>query len=93
MPTDGKGDCEDYALLKRHMLTQRGWPSSALLMTVVMDEDGEGHAARTARTQGGDVILDKRSNEIRLWTKTPYEFATRQSSRNPQVWVYLEPSP
>ena len=38
LPTDGKGDCEDYALLKRHELMQLGWPSSALLMTVVMDE-------------------------------------------------------
>ena len=62
-------------------------------MTVVMDEDGEGHAVLTARTQAGDVILDNRSNEIRLWTKTPYEFVMRQSSRNPQVWVYLERAP
>ena len=33
LPTDGKGDCEDYALLKRHELIRLGWPSSALLMT------------------------------------------------------------
>ena len=93
MPTDGKGDCEDYALLKRHMLMQRGWPSGALLITVVMDENREGHAVLTARMQAGDLILDNRSKEIRLWTKTPYEFVMRQSSRNPQMWVYLEPAP
>ena len=66
IPTDGKGDCEDYALLKRHMLMQRGWPSSALLMTVVIDENGEGHAVLTARTQEGDLILDNKVKEIRL---------------------------
>jgi predicted transglutaminase-like cysteine proteinase len=60
IPIDGKGDCEDYALLKRHMLMQRGWPSSALLMTVVIDESGEGHAVLTARTQAGDLILDNK---------------------------------
>ena len=40
--------CEDYALLKRHELMQLGWPSSALLMTVVMDESFEGHAVLTS---------------------------------------------
>ena len=93
IPTDGKGDCEDYALLKRHMLIERGWPASALLVTVVMDENKDGHAVLTARTRAGDLILDNRSKEIRLWTKTPYEFVMRQSSRNPQMWVYLEPAP
>ena len=53
VPTDGRGDCEDYALLKRHKLMQLGWPSSALLMTVVTDESGEGHAVLTARTTAG----------------------------------------
>ena len=93
IPTDGKGDCEDYALLKRHMLLQRGWSASTLLITVVMDENKEGHAVLTARTQEGDLILDNRSKEIRPWSKTPYEFVMRQSSRNPQMWVYLEPAP
>ncbi|MBN9246231.1 MAG: transglutaminase-like cysteine peptidase, partial [Hyphomicrobium sp.] len=45
-----RGDCEDYALLKRHRLIARGWPSSVLLMTVVRDEKNEGHAVLTART-------------------------------------------
>ena len=93
IPTDGRGDCEDYALLKRHMLIERGWSPSAVLITVAMDENKEGHAVLTARTRAGDLILDNRSNEIRPWTKTPYEYVMRQSSRNPQMWVYLEPAP
>src|SRR5271154_1141528 len=30
-PIDGKGDCEDYALLKRKMLIELGFPRQALL--------------------------------------------------------------
>lgn len=90
LPVD-MGDCEDYALLKRKMLMERGWPASALLMTVVRDERGEGHAVLTVRTQQGDFILDNKAPDVRLWTKTPYEFVMRQSYLNPRVWVSLDP--
>lgn len=84
------GDCEDYALLKRQLLMQRGWPSSSLLMTVVRDERGEGHAVLTARTAQGDFVLDNKTDSVRLWHQTPYEFVMRQSYLNPKVWVTLE---
>src|SRR6478752_134130 len=44
LPSDGYGDCEDYVLLKRKMLIDAGWPREALLITVVRDKKGEGHA-------------------------------------------------
>lgn len=90
LPRD-KGDCEDYALLKRKMLIDRGWPASALLMTVVRDEKGDGHAVLTARTLHGDYVLDNKLPDIRVWSKTPYEFVMRQSYLNPRVWVSLDP--
>jgi predicted transglutaminase-like cysteine proteinase len=86
-----KGDCEDYALLKRQSLMRAGWPASALLMTVVYDEHHEGHAVLTARTALGDYILDNKTDELRLWHRTPYEFVMRQSYLDPQVWMSLEP--
>ncbi len=86
-----KGDCEDYALLKRQSLMRAGWPASALLMTVVYDEHHEGHAVLTARTALGDYILDNKNDELRLWHQTPYEFVMRQSYLDPQVWMSLEP--
>ena len=46
-PDDGKGDCEDYVLLKRRLLIRAGWPREALLVTVVRDQKGEGHAVLT----------------------------------------------
>ncbi len=86
-----KGDCEDYALLKQKILIGRGWPSSSLLMTVVRDEKGEGHAVLTARTSQGDFILDNKSDDVRLWTQSTYQFIMRQSYLDPRVWVSLDP--
>jgi predicted transglutaminase-like cysteine proteinase len=85
-----RGDCEDYALLKRKLLMQRGWPSSALLLTVVRDEKGEGHAVLTARTAQGDFILDNKVDDVKLWNKSGYEFVMRQSYIDPRVWVSLD---
>ena len=86
-----KGDCEDYALLKRKLLIARGWPVSSLLMTVVRDEKGEGHAILTARTAQGDFVLDNKSDEIKVWHRTAYAFVMRQSFLDPRVWVSLDP--
>jgi len=88
---DKKGDCEDYALLKQKILIGRGWPSSSLLLTVVRDEKGEGHAVLTARTSQGDFILDNKSDAVRLWTRSSYQFVMRQSYLDPKVWVSLAP--
>ena len=77
-----RGDCEDYALLKRKRLMARGWPASALLMTVVRDEKGEGHAVLTARTVQGDFILDNKVDEVKVWNRTRYEYVMRQSYLN-----------
>ena len=86
----GKGDCEDYALLKRQILIKRGWPVSSMLMTVVRDEKGEGHAVLTARTAQGDFILDNKATDVKLWSKTSYKFVMRQSYLNVKVWMSLD---
>jgi predicted transglutaminase-like cysteine proteinase len=91
IPSD-RGDCEDFALLKRRLLMERGWPASSLLMTVVRDEKNEGHAILTARTTQGDFVLDNKNEEVRLWTQTPYHYVMRQSYINPRVWVSLDAS-
>lgn len=84
------GDCEDYVLLKRQLLMARGWPESALLVTVVRDELGDGHAVLTARTTQGDFILDNKIQDVRIWSATPYQYVMRQSYVNPRAWVSLE---
>lgn len=92
LPLNGRGDCEDYALLKRHILIERGWPISSLLMTVVKDEKGDGHAVLTARTVQGDFILDNKVANVKPWSDTGYEYIMRQSYLNARVWMSLDPS-
>ncbi len=88
-PDDGYGDCEDYALLKRRMLTEAGWPREALLMTVVRDQNGNGHAILTVKTDRGEYILDNQTNDVLLWADAGYRFVKRQSQSDPNVWVSL----
>jgi len=90
LPTT-RGDCEDFALLKRKRLLARGWPTGALLITVVRDEKGEGHAVLTARTMQGDFILDNKVDEVKIWHRTPYDYVMRQSYLNTRVWMSLDP--
>jgi predicted transglutaminase-like cysteine proteinase len=88
-PDDGKGDCEDYVLLKRRMLMQAGWPREALLITVVRDKRGDGHAVLTVKTNRGEFILDNQESKILAWNKTGYKFVKRQSQSDPNTWVAL----
>ena len=88
-PIDGKGDCKVYALYKRKLLVERGFPRQALLMTVVRDLDGEGHAILTVKTDRGEFVLDNLTDEIRPWDATGYRFVKRQSQSDPNVWLDL----
>jgi predicted transglutaminase-like cysteine proteinase len=88
-PDDGYGDCEDYVLLKRRMLMRAGWPREALLITVVRDKKGDGHAVLTVKTNRGEFILDNEVNEVLAWNKTGYRFVKRQSQSDPNLWVML----
>jgi predicted transglutaminase-like cysteine proteinase len=93
-PDDGKGDCEDYVLLKRRMLMQAGWPREALLITVVRERNGDGHAVLTVKTDKGEFILDNQNQDILLWSDTTYRFVKRQSQHDQNVWVSLgDPRP
>jgi predicted transglutaminase-like cysteine proteinase len=86
-----EGDCEDYVLLKRRILIERGWPESTLLITVVRDENNEGHAVLTVRTDRGDFVLDNKQRDVMAWADTPYTYVKQQSARNPLVWTSLLP--
>jgi len=93
-PDDGYGDCEDYVLLKRRMLMEAGWPREALLITVVRDRKGDGHAVLTVKTDQGEFVLDNQSQDIVLWSETSYRFVKRQSQSDPNTWVSLgDPRP
>jgi predicted transglutaminase-like cysteine proteinase len=83
----GYGDCEDIALEKRRALIDAGWDPSALLMAVVREQNGNGHAVLMVRTDRGDLVLDNQDGMILVWTDTAYQFVKRQSQSNPGQWV------
>jgi predicted transglutaminase-like cysteine proteinase len=88
LPLD-RGDCEDFALLKRKLLARAGWPQGSLLITTV-EEPGPGrgrHAVLTVRTDRGEMILDNQTPEILFWYETNYRYLSRQSASDPNVWV------
>lgn len=90
---DGKGDCEDYVLVKRRALIAAGLPASALLITIVRDKKNEGHAVLTVKTDRGDYVLDNQEEAILPWTATGYRFSKRQAQENQNRWVDLQGGP
>jgi predicted transglutaminase-like cysteine proteinase len=87
-PDDGQGDCEDIQLLKRRILIDEGLPRRALRMTVVIDEEGAGHAVLMVRTDRGDFILDNRRNAVLPWKRTGYVYVKREGTDG-TAWVSL----
>ena len=88
-PTD-RGDCEDLVLLKRRDLIEMGWPTGALLITVVRQKNGDGHAVLTVETDRGDLILDNLQPRVLVWSDTDYEFVERQSEFDSGKWVGID---
>jgi predicted transglutaminase-like cysteine proteinase len=85
-----EGDCEDYALLKQHLLERAGYPRSALLLTVVKQANGDGHAVLTVRTDQGDFILDNLEDRVLDWKETNLKFLKRQSERHAGRWNSID---
>jgi predicted transglutaminase-like cysteine proteinase len=85
---DGLGDCEDIQLLKRKLLIEAGLPRRALRMTVVIDEQGMGHAVLMVRTDHGDFILDNKRDAVLAWHQTGYHYVKREDDDG-TTWVRL----
>lgn len=86
-PTSGYGDCEDIALAKRRALIEAGWPASTLLMAVVREANGNGHAVLMVRTDRGDLVLDNQDGLVKVWNETAYQFVKRQDQAHAGRWV------
>jgi predicted transglutaminase-like cysteine proteinase len=91
-PNERGGDCEDLALLKRKMLIERGWAPEDLLVTVVREWNGAGHAILTVDTDKGEYVLDNKNWAIVAWNDAPYTWVKRQSRERPYIWVNLDQS-
>jgi predicted transglutaminase-like cysteine proteinase len=83
------GDCNDYAVTKRHELIARGWPSRALLLAEVVTTWGEHHLVLVVRTREGDLVADSLYRDLKPWTRTPYQWVRIQSPQIPAFWSTL----
>ena len=84
-----RGDCNDYAVTKRHELIARGWPARTVLLSEVVTVSGEHHLVTVVRTDSGDLVLDNLTEQIRPWSRTPYRWVRIQMPRNPNYWASI----
>lgn len=80
------GDCNDYAVTKRHELLERGLPSKALRLSVVTTASGIGHLVLVVATTKGDIVMDNLTEVIRPWRSTDYHWLKIQSASDARFW-------
>jgi len=80
------GDCNDYAVTKRHQLLARGWPSRVLILSEVVTTWGEHHLVLVVRVTDGDLVLDSLAQDIRPVALARYRWVRAQSPENPKFW-------
>jgi predicted transglutaminase-like cysteine proteinase len=86
----GMGDCNDYAVTKRHELLESGLPSRALRLSVVKTESGIGHLVLVVVTTKGEIVLDNLTETIRPWQNTNYHWLKIQSASNSKFWYEVK---
>ena len=87
LPDTKYGDCEDYALLKRKLLIEKGFDPLELKMTICKTEEGEGHAVLSVDVGPETYILDNRFKDLMTYhelIRKGYKFISRQQGKE---WV------
>ena len=84
-----RGDCNDYAVTKRHQLIARGWPARTVLLSEVVTGSGEHHLVTVVRTNSGDLVLDNLTDQIMPWSRTRYRWLRIQTPKNPNYWASI----
>ena len=66
----GRGDCEDYAILKMAALSSLGVPATSMSLVVLLDQWRQVyHAVLAVSTSDGHLILDNLSSVVRRDTE------------------------
>ncbi len=84
------GDCNDYAVTKRHELLQSGLPAKALRLAVVKTASGIGHLVLVVATTKGYLVLDNLTKIIRPWQSTDYHWLKIQSTSDARYWYDIK---
>lgn len=86
LPTSRGGDCEDFALLKKQMLIEKGVAPERLSIATVLDRKRNPHAVLVLRAADGDLVLDNLNNLMLRWDRTGYSFLKAQDAASPTGW-------
>lgn len=86
------GDCDEYAVQKRQALADRGWPASALALTVARLSNGDAHLVLVVRTDRGEFVLDNLRQDVVAADRANYRWLMRQSAMHPKLWVRVNGS-
>jgi predicted transglutaminase-like cysteine proteinase len=86
------GDCNDYAVTKRHELLESGLPAKALRLSVVRTASGIGHLVLVVATTKGDIVMDNLTEAIRPWQSTDYHWLKIQSANDARFWYEVKAS-
>lgn len=81
-----RGYCTEYSLTKRSQLLDLGWPSSSLLLAIVIIPSQDAHLVLIVVTDSGEFVLDNLRANVLLWDKLPYQWVKRSSPKNPLAW-------
>jgi predicted transglutaminase-like cysteine proteinase len=84
------GDCNDYAVTKRHELLGSGLPSKALRLSVVKTSSGLGHLVLIVVTTRGDIVMDNLTEAISPWQSTGYHWLKIQSAADSRFWYEIK---
>jgi predicted transglutaminase-like cysteine proteinase len=84
------GDCNDYAVTKRHELLENGLPSKPLRLSVVKTASGVGHLVLVVVTTKGDIVMDNLTEVIRPWQSTDYHWLKIQSASDAKFWYEIK---
>lgn len=86
LPDNGRGDCEDYSLLKMKRLIEAGVPSRDLMLATVLTGRAEHHVVLVLRTGEGDYFLDNLRGSLRTWERSGYTVVKMQNPRRKSSW-------
>jgi predicted transglutaminase-like cysteine proteinase len=86
------GDCNDYAVTKRHELLRSGLPAKALRLAVVKTRSGSDHLVLLVATTKGDLVLDNLAETILPWQSKDFQWMKIQSARDARFWYNVKVS-
>jgi predicted transglutaminase-like cysteine proteinase len=86
------GDCNDYAVTKRHELLRSGLPAKALRLAVVKTSSGTDHLVLLVATTKGDLVLDNLTEAILPWQSKDFQWMKIQSASDARFWYNVKVS-